>query len=211
MQNVRKMKTIHSIFALVFFTSFLSFAKESPEEITLSDMTYYGMGISQVNTGTGHGNGYAISGHIMKGRRSIEAGIIYSERESKFAGGDFKYMIYFGNIDRLQSDNKVFTPYVQYNLVYQKGLSTSPDVVQLGEKTVIIENSEPGKIATIGHYVMYGNKLKIMGHAYLESSIGFGFYQGTLDKINGPGTFGVHDGNHGFTYSFKLGFGYTFK
>jgi hypothetical protein len=205
------MKTLLSIFTLVFFTSFLSFAKEGPEEIMLTDMTYYGLGMSQINTGTGHGNGYAISGHIMKGRKSIEAGLIYSERESKFAGADFKYKVYFGNINRLHSDTRIFTPYIQYNLVYQKGLSTSPDIVQLGEKTVVIENTEPGIIATVGHYVMYGNKLKIMGNAYIESSIGFGVYQGSLDKLNGPGTFGIHEENHGFTYSFKLGFGYTFK
>jgi hypothetical protein len=204
------MRQLSVILTLLFLTTINSFGEKGQNAETV-DVSYYGFGISQIHTGSGHGNGYAICGNITKGRKAIEAGIIYSERESKFAGGDFKYKIYFRNISKLQDNKTIFKPYIQYNIVYQKGMSASPDVVYLGEKTVVIEDTEPGQIATIGHYLCYGNRVKVMGNAYFESSLGFGVYQGSLDKVNGPGTFGIHKDNYGFTYSFKLGFGYTFK
>ena len=211
MKQGKKMRRLIYIVTIILLTSTLTFAKKKGKTASVDELPFYGVGLTNINTGTGHGPGYAVSGSIMKGRKSIEAGIIYSERESKLSGGDFKYQVYIGNIDRIHNNNTIFRPYFQYNIVYQRGLSTSPDVVQLGEQTVIIEDTEPGEIATIGHYLGYGNKVKIMGNAYIESSVGIGVYQGSLDKVNGPHTLGIHKENHGFTYSLKLGFGYTFK
>lgn len=201
------MKTIRSIIIILSISSTCLIAEEDTD---IAIMTYYGTSVSLITTGTGHGIGYCISGNITKGRKSLEAGIIYSDRESKIAGGDFKYKIFLGNIDCIQNGEKRYTAYLQYNLVYQKGMSYSPEIVTLGDVTYVVE-SDPGIIATIGHYICYGNKIKIFRNAYLDASYGFGYYKGSLDKINGPETFGIHFQNSGFTYSFKIGVGYLFK
>jgi hypothetical protein len=172
--------------------------------------TYYHVTVSQINAGTGHGNGYTVSAGLVKGRKSLEVGVIYSEREEKLAGCDVKYRIFLGNAYRLEDVYKVYRPYLQYNMLYQKGISYSPDIMELNGELYEIP-TEPGMIATIGHYVGYGNKIRITGRTYLDSSLGFGFYQGSLDKVNGPGTWGIHNTNNGFTFSFKIGVGYTFN
>jgi hypothetical protein len=172
--------------------------------------THYGIGLSQVNSGSGQGVGYSFNGTVIKGRKSLEIGIIYSERESKIAGGDFKYRILLGKFYRIEDQNMIFTPYIQYNLMYQKSIYYGSDIVQLGEQTYEVPG-EPGTVATMGHYLAYGNKIRLFGRAYFDTSLGLGVYYGSVDKINGPGTWGIHGTNSGFTYAFKIGVGYSFN
>jgi hypothetical protein len=201
------MKTLKSIVVILFITSCYLFGEDNSE---IAINTYYGISMLMITTGSGHGIGYTINGSITKGRKSLEVGLIYSNRESKIAGGDIKYRIFLGKIDRIQNDQKIFTAYLQYNLVYQKGMSYSPEIVKLGDITYLIE-SDPGRIATMGHYISYGNKIRIFRNTCLDASLGFGYYKGSLDKVNGPDTFGIHYQNSGFTYSFKIGLSYSFK
>ena len=154
--------------------------------------------------------GFSFSGGIVKGRKSLEVGIIYNDQASRVSGGDFRYRVMLGNLYKIQANNKFYTPYLQYNLMYQKGMSNGAELVQLGGETYQID-SEPGTIATMGHYLAYGNKIKLFERAYIDTSIGLGVYQGSLDHVNGPDTWGIHHENSGFTYSFKVGFGYTFN
>ena len=201
------MKTLKSIVVIFFITSCYLFGEDN-SEIVIN--TYYGISMLLITTGSGHGFGYTINGSISKGRKSLEVGLIYSDRESKIAGGDFKYRLFLSKIDRIQNDQKKYTAYLQYNLVYQKGMSYSPEIVKLGEVTYVVE-SDSGKVANMGHYISYGNKIQIFRNTYLDASLGFGYYVGSLDKVNGPGTFGIHFQNSGFTYSSKIGIGYSFR
>jgi hypothetical protein len=201
------MKTLAMIIAMILLTITTGFAKKNAKTI---DQVHYGAALSQNNNGTGQSKGYTINANVVKGRKSLELGIIYSERESKFAGGDFKYRIFLGNIRRIEDVNKIYKPYLQYNLIYQKGTSYTPDLINLDNATYEVP-AEPGVVSTIGHFLAYGNKVKLFGNAYLDSSLGLGIYRGSLNKINGPDTWGVHGTNTGFTYSFKIGFGYTFN
>lgn len=201
------MKTQIAILTILLLSSTLVFGKKNA--VVIKD-TYYGVGVAQINSGSGHGVGYSFSGAAVKGRKSFEVGLIYSERESKISGGDIRYRIMLGNIFRIQEDSKVFTPYLQYNLLYQKGMSYAPDMIQLGGETYEIA-SEPGTVATMGHYLAYGNKIKLFDRAYIDTSIGLGVYQGSLDQENSPDTWGVHGDNNGLTYSFKVGVGYSFN
>ncbi|MBN1598694.1 MAG: hypothetical protein JW894_10395 [Bacteroidales bacterium] len=195
------------IIAILLLTTTISFAKKNA--VIVQD-TYYGVGLSQVNNGSGHGIGYTINANLAKGRKLLEVGLIYSERESKISGGDIKYRIMLGNIYRLKDQDKLYTPYLQYNLMYQKGLSVSSEVVYLGGEEYEVP-SDPGTVATMGHYLAYGNKIRLFGRSYLDASVGLGYYIGSVDKADGPDTWGVHSTNGGLTYSFKVGFGYTFN
>jgi hypothetical protein len=201
------MKALAIIIAALILTGTSVFGKKNAVVV---ENTHYGVGLAQVNSGSGQGAGYSINGSILKGRKSLEVGLIYSDQESKIAGGDFKYRIMLGNIHRIEDQNKVFTPYLQYNLMYQKCMSYAPDFVNLaGEEYEV--TGKPGTIATMGHYLEYGNKIRIFGRAYFDTAIGLGVYQGSVDKINGPDTWGIHGTNSGMTYAFKIGFGYTFN
>ena len=201
------MKALVAILATLLLTATWAYGKKNAGKL---DGSHYGIGLSEINTGTGHGVGYAFNANILKGRKSLEVGLIYSDRESKVAGGDFKYEIYLGNIHRIENGNKIYQPYIQYNLIYEKGTSYSPDIVNLNGTQYEI-NSNPGTVATIGHFFSYGNKIRIFDNAYFDSSLGLGMYRGSLDKVNGPDTWGIHNTNSGFTFSFKIGFGYTFN
>ena len=172
--------------------------------------THYGIGLAEINSGSGQGAGYSLNGCIIKGRKSLEIGIIYNDRESRISGGDFKYRIMLGRLYRIEDQSKIFMPYLQYNLMYQKSTSYAPDVVKLGEQNYEVPG-DPGTIATMGHYLAYGNKIRLFGRAYFDTSLGLGVYQGSMDKVYGPDTWGIHGTNSGFTYAFKIGFGYTFN
>ena len=201
------MKTGTIILATLLLTSNLVFGKKNAVVI---QGTQYAVNLSQINSGNGYGVGYTFNGSLIKGRKALEVGLIYSDRESKISGGDFKYRIFLGNIYRIQGNDKLFTPYIQYNLIYQKGTSYAPDVVQLGSETYTVP-SEPGIVSSMGHYLGGGNKIRLFNRAYLDTSIGLGIYLGSLDKTEKPNTWGIHKDNYGFTYAFKVGFGYTFN
>jgi len=191
----------------LLLTSSLVFGKKNAVQFY---ETHYAINLSQINSGSGHGVSYTFNGSLIKGRKALEVGLIFNDRESKIAGGDFKYRIFLGNIYKIQENDQIFTPYLQYNLIYQKGTSYSPDIIQLGSESYSVP-SEAGMISTLGHYLAGGNKLRLFSRAYLDTSLGLGVYMGSLDKINGPDTWGIHKENYGFTFAFKVGFGYTFN
>lgn len=201
------MKSISLILTTILLTTNLAFGKKNAVQLM---ETHYAVNLSQINSGSGHGMGYTFNGNIMKGRKALEVGLIFSERESKISGADFKYRIFLGNVYRIDENQNIFSPYLQYNLIYQKGISYSPDIIELGSESYTIP-SEPGIVSTLGHYVSGGNKLRLFSRAYLDTSFGLGLYQGSLDKIDGPGTWGIHKENYGFTFAFKVGLGYTFN
>ena len=203
------MKTLVTITILSFLVSLPIEAKKS-RNIATQDIARYGLEINQINTGSGHGTGYTLNAQVNKGRKGLEVGLIFNSKDEKLAGGDFRYKVFLGSPYRVTTDNKNFKPYLQYNLVYQKGMSTGNEMIMLDGNQYEMKG-EAGMVATMGHYVGYGNRIKLFNSAYLDSSFGFGVYQGSVDKINGPGTIGYHDNNYGVTYSFKIGFGYTFN
>ena len=171
---------------------------------------YYGIKVEQMTTGSGHGTGYTLNAQVNQGRKALEVGLIYNAKSEKLSGSDLRCKLFLGSPYRVSNSNKAYKPYLQYNVVFQKGLSTGNEVVNLGGVDYEIQQA-PGMIATFGHYLGYGNKIQIFDNAYIDSSLGFGVYQGSIDKINGPDTFGYHHNNYGLTYSFKIGFGYTFN
>lgn len=202
------MRTIVIIAAMMIALPTAIQAKK--RNIATEDKANFGFKVEQMTTGSGHGSGYTVNAQLNKGRKGLEVGFIYNNGEEKIAGGDFRYKLYMGSPYRVSSNKKAIKPYLQYNLVYQKGLSSGNELVTIQGIEQAVE-TEPGMVATVGHYLGYGNKVKLFDRAYIDSSIGFGMYQGSLDKVNGPGTVGYHNNNFGLTYSFKIGFGYTFN
>lgn len=184
-----------------------SFGKKNAE---LTDLIHYGAGLSQINSGTGYGTGYTISANVIKGRRSLELGIIYSENESKFSGGDFKYRIYLGNINQIENENKLYKPYLQYNLLYQRATTCNPDIVNSGGADYEVPSTS-STVAIIGHFLSYGNRIKLIGNTYLDSSLGIGIYRGSIDDMDRVGTWEIQGTNTNVTYSFKIGLGFTFN
>jgi hypothetical protein len=176
----------------------------------VTDLAHYGAGLSEINAGTGYGTGYTLSANVVKGRKSLELGIIYSERESKFSGGDFKYRIYLGNISRIENENKLYKPYLQYNLLYENTTSTAPSTVDLGGSNYEI-GSDPTVVCMIGHFISYGNKIKFLGNTYIDSSLGFGVYKSSADNNENEGSWAIQGTNENLTYTFKIGLGYTFN
>jgi hypothetical protein len=174
---------------------------------TSTHIKHYNLSASIVNSGSGQGMGYSISTGINDGRKTLEAGLIFDQRDGKISGGSVQYRIKLGNIIGVETWNPVFIPYMQYHLIYQKSLSYAPNVVVLEGKEYIIP-TEPGVVATIGHYFETGSKIRIFEKLYLDTSFGLGVYFGSLDKINGPGTWGIHHTNNGFTYAGKVGLCY---
>jgi hypothetical protein len=201
------MKTLATILATLLLTFTTSFAKNNSGK---TDRAHFGAGLSQMNTGTGFGTGYTINANVMKGRKSLEMSVIYSERESKLSGGDFKYKIFLGNIHRIDDVYKVYKPYLQYNLIYQRGKSYAPDLIELGGTTYEF-STKPGVVVSIGHFLAFGNKIRLFGNTYLDSSLGLGYYRGSLDIGTGEGAWEIEGTNTGFTYSIKIGLGYTFN
>jgi hypothetical protein len=199
-----KLVTFLAILLTTFTTSF------AKRDIDATDHVQYGAGLSQINTGTGYGTGYAISASVLKGRRSLDFGIIYSERESKFSGGDFKYKIFLGNMDRIADADKLYKGYLQYNLLYQRGLSYGPDLIDLGGTSYEVP-ADQGTVISIGHFLAYGNRIRLFGNSFIDSSLGFGIYTGTFDNSDRLGNWAIQGTDSYFTYSFKIGLGYSFN
>jgi hypothetical protein len=173
--------------------------------------SHYGMNVSSINTGSGHGHGVSINTNIQKGNKSLEVGAIFQNSENKISGADLRYKIFVGHFDDLQYRKKIFSPYIQYNLIYRKVTVDAPVVITRDKSTIEIPVSEPGTIATMEHYASLGFQLKLYNRFYFDNTMGLGVYIGSIDKVNKPHGFGLHMDNYGFTGSIKIGLGYRFN
>jgi hypothetical protein len=173
--------------------------------------THYGINVSQIYSGSGHGYGISVNTNIQKGRKSLEVGAIYQARENKLAGADFRFKIFFGQFNEVLYRNKSVKPYILYNLIYQKATVHEKTVLKRTKGTVELPDDIPGIIATMEHYAAIGIQLKLHKGFYIDSSLGLGAYIGSINKEQGPGSFGLHKENHGYTSSLKLGLGYRFN
>jgi len=194
------MKTMMFLSVITLLTTNLICGKDSNPLI----YRHYYIGGYHTCSGNGYGAAYTFNAGIQSGRKSLEAGLLYSERDQRISGGDFKYRIYLGNINKIENNIKVFSPYLQYNLIYQIGISHEPDVIILGDETYEVATA-PGRVASMGHYVQAGNKLRLFNRVYFDTSIGLGVYQGSLSKTERTDTWGIHYQNHGFTFACKVG------
>jgi hypothetical protein len=168
----------------------------------------YNFSTAIVNSGSGQGMGYTLGAGINEGRKTFEAGLIFDQRDGKISGASIQYRITLGSQTVINSRTPMFIPYLQYHLLYQKGLSYSADIIELEGKEYILP-AEAGVVATMGHYLATGAKIRLLDRLYVDTSIGLGAYFGSMDKVNGPGTWGIHHENNGFTFAYKIGFCYT--
>lgn len=177
---------------------------------------FYGMNVTEVQTGSGHNSSYVLNTNIQKGRKSLEMGIVYQDEQGRISGGDVKYKVYLGKnafLDNLiHSEGMKLRTYMHYNCIYHSSKVNTPDFIPAGGKKTAYPElpSSPGTIATMEHYAGAGIQLIISGNFCLDASLGLGTYIGSLDKINTPSTLGIHKENHGFTTAFELGLGYKF-
>ncbi len=199
------LKKFNILFGLLFIFWMQIKAQES-----LDQAAYYGISFNQITTGSGHGSGLTGSFLVQKGRKTIEAGFIYKALENRLGGGDVKYKIALGS-DFSPEGKKLFKTYLQYNIIYQTAIVTSPTIVNVNDQKVTLPDDGPGIIATMEHYVSFGAKVRVFERAYLDTNVGLGAYIGSLDKEKSPGTLGIHKANYGFTYSVKIGFSYVFN
>jgi hypothetical protein len=202
------MKRIAFLFIMV---SVINLTVKSQYEGIKEYYTHYGVNVSQIHSGSGHGDGIVVNVNVRKERKSLEAGAIFKTSENKIAGADIRYKIFLGHFNDFLNGEKLFSPYFQYNLVYQKAIINVPVIVTTGKKKIELPDSWPGIVTTIEHYVSLGLQLKIYKHFYFDSSLGLGIYIGSIDKKIKPTSLGIHKENYGFTSSYKLGIGYRLR
>lgn len=201
------MKQVRLILIVYFIT--IPVILNAKTEIIPHHKTKYGLIISFINAGTGHGNGYTLNGYVREKRKALEIGIIYSEMERGIAGADINIRFYPNKFNFLENNYFPVISYLQYNILFQKSTSFAPQIIEFGGVKYEI-SGKPGKIATFGHYLVFGSQLWLFKQVNIDTSLGIGVYHGSLDQINGPGTIGIHWENFGITYSFKIGIGYLF-
>ncbi|HYW96948.1 MAG TPA: hypothetical protein VE870_15235 [Bacteroidales bacterium] len=200
------------VYFFVAMTFSLHVSAQEPEGFGV----FYGVDLSQVYTGSGHGSSFAMNTNIQKGRRSLELGMLYQQDQSRVSGGDVEYKVFLGKnafLDNQASSQGVtLKPYVHYNCIYHNSKVNTPDYFPVGSKKSTYPElpSSPGTIATMEHYAGMGLQMMISGNICIDGSLGFGAYIGSLDKINTPETLGIHKENYGFVMSFEFGLGYKF-
>lgn len=182
---------------------YISAQVEEPQ----STSTHLDLYVSTINAGTGHGTVHALNASVRSGRKSLGLGVIYSPHEDQLPGCDLNFRVYLGGLLKATDTERFYRPYLKYSILYQKGTSYAPEILSVHGVEYEIP-SEPGTIATIGHYLHYGSTFRLTKEFFIESSIGLGFYHGALDPVNGPGTLGFHFANTGITYSAMIGLGY---
>ena len=178
-------------------------------EISTNYETVFGLSLAAINAGTGHGTGYTLNGSVRQNRKSLEVGIIYSEKERGLAGADIKFRLFPRKFDFLANNNFPVISFFEYNIIFQKSTSSSPEILELGGVNYELP-AKPGKISTFSHFVNFGSQIWLFKQVYIDTSFGLGIYNGSLDQVNGPGTPGIHWQNAGLTYSYKIGLGYLF-
>jgi len=184
--------------ALLFImASAINLTVKSQHDSIKETYTHYGMNISLIHSGSGYGNGIAINANVQKGRKSLEVGSIFNTSENKIAGADIRYKIFLGHFNDFLNGEKLFSPYFQYNLIYQKSNVNVPVIIIIGKSNIELLDSRPVILTTIEHYVSLGLQIKISKHFYFDSTMGVGIYFGRINKENKSTGFGIHKRNHG--------------
>ena len=153
---------------------------------------------------------------VQDGRKALQLGILYQEEQGRISGGEVAYKIFLGKnaltATSSASHGLTFRPYVHYNCIFHTSKVNTPDIVPTGGKKSTSPElpSSQGLIATMEHYAGLGMQVMITSNICFDSSLGFGAYIGSLDKINAPQTFGIHRDNYGFVMAAEFGLGYKF-
>ncbi len=176
----------------------------------------YGIDLSQVHTGSGHGSSFAMNTDIQQGRRSIEFGVLYQEDQKRISGGNVEYKVFLGRNafrnNHAENHGLTFKPYIHYNCIYHNFKVNTPDFVPVGAKKASTADlsTSPGLISTMEHYAGLGLQVMISSNVSFDSSMGLGAYIGSLDKVTAPETIGIHGDNFGFVLAVQFGLGYKF-
>jgi hypothetical protein len=200
---VKKFILVFSSFIFIF----LSLSAQYSRDMEYRD--HVTAGINILNTGSGHGPEMCLNAGMQKARKSMIIGVLYQVYDNRISGIDIQYRIYFGEISDGFYFTRNFKPYIQYDLIYHKvRVDASTLLLRTKATTIEVNDSRPGTIATIEHYVSAGIQCRIYGRIFMDFSAGLGVYLGSLDKIHHPDTPGIHRENHGFTGVAKIGLGY---
>ncbi len=175
-----------------------------------------GFNVSQLGSGSGHGSSYVMNTSLQKGRRTLQIGAMYEEEQGRISGADVKFKYFLGqngSIDnQKKKNNGVYVlPYIHYNCIYHSSVVNTPVVLNRKKSAPVEVPGDEGMIATMEHFTGIGIQLKLANALTLDGSIGIGTYIGSLDKLRDPGTFGIHQENHGFVLAFEFGLGYNFN
>ena len=200
---------------ILFVVALATSAHVSAQDSENADKSY-NFDLSQVYTGSGHGSSFAMNTAFQDGRRALQLGILYQEEQGRISGGEVAYKFFLGKNALTETSSAshglIFKPYVHYNCIYHTSKVNTPDFVPTGaKKSAALESpSSPGTIATMEHYAGMGMQVMLSSNICFDSSLGFGAYIGSLDKINAPQTPGIHRDNYGFVMAVEFGLGYKF-
>ena len=169
-----------------------------------SIISSFGMQVSQFKTNDGFASSTEVM-YFLKGRnKSIEMGLYFDDNTRFFQGLTFghKYFIFRNRFN----ENTIFEPYLMYKFIYRvttlkTTLSAHP------ERTWLIPVGE-ARYASMEHYAGAGVEINVSKNFYINTSVGFGRYLGSIKKPTNPDQYsGIYEGGDGWGGIYKIGLG----
>ena len=175
-----------------------------------------GSSISQSINNEIDGGILALGLNFVKARRTYELAVIIDEEEG-VTGAEFVHKIFL-NKKNATGDyyigNYLFRPYLVYNLVYLREISSTQKdnnlIINGSDLYSAADLEEPEKVTLIQHYLGVGLEQDIFEHLFVTASAFTGIHLGENNNNNKIDPAKKTRQENAYSWNVKFGFGYRF-
>jgi hypothetical protein len=158
------------------------------------------------NTSSGFKPGISLNAAFNENRSLLGLGVFFDTETGKFGGFNVLHEIRLGK--KINRKTPFVAPYLFYNLIYR--------ITYINKLQVVNPNFQPPldntqvRYASIEHYVGPGITIKLSRSIFIQTSLGFGCYLGSIKKAIEVESMALKKGGNGFSILEKTVVGYNF-
>ncbi len=167
------MKSTITIASLMMIAA-LSFAQVNSN----GSKTVYGVKVNNFSTNSGFGYQAGFDVFVQSNNRLLEVGIFGDGKSGLISGAEVQYIHMFKSKKLHISSRSKFVPFFNYNCIYRHTDIVAPTMMVNGKAY----NYMNGTVTSIEHYVGLGGRLSMSKNTFIEGSMGFGGYLGSIEK-----------------------------
>lgn len=159
------------------------------------------------NTSSGFRPGININFAMEDSRKLLSLGIYYDTESEKIVGLNLMHEIKLGKFKKRNETH--INPYLFYNFIFR--VTYMPKSLLIGDQASLSSlEGEKVRFSSIEHYIGMGININITKFIFIKSTLGFGYYFGSIKKPSDNLLMGLKNGGNGFSILEKAGIGIKF-
>jgi hypothetical protein len=170
-----------------------------------SVIKYFGMAISDFNSGSGFKSGTEAAIYAKGRNKSMELGAYFDDETRTLSGltMNYKWFILKNYFDK----QGVIEPYIFYSFIYRATTYDKP-LTMYPERLKYLKLEDKYRYNSIEHMFGIGLEVNLLNYMYINCCAGFGKYLGSIKKpVCYDQNYGKYQGSNGWGGYYKFGLG----